>query len=82
MTGIWPDGFARIPDDDWAHRPLEELALEYDTVEDHGWYRNLDRTVRDAGFVQPGQVVLDDSAALASSRRGCRRRSPVATSAS
>ena len=62
MTGIWPDGFARIPDDDWAHRPLEELALKYDTVEDHGWYRNLDRTVHDiAGFVRPGQVVLDYS---------------------
>ncbi len=59
---IWPPGFRRIPDADWARRPLEELALKYDTVQDHGWYRNLDRTVEDvARFVEPGRIVVDYS---------------------
>jgi hypothetical protein len=41
----WPEGFDRIPDEDWVERPVEEFALHYDTVENHGWYRNLDLTV-------------------------------------
>jgi SAM-dependent methyltransferase len=45
VEGVWPQGFRRIPDDDWVERPPEELALKYDTVQDHGWYRNLDLTV-------------------------------------
>ena len=42
---VWPDGVARIPADDWVSRPPEELARNYDTVREHGWYRNLDLTV-------------------------------------
>jgi len=62
MDVLWPDGFPRIPDDDWARSPVERLALKYDTVEDHGWYRNLDRTIADiASFVRPGQILLDYS---------------------
>jgi SAM-dependent methyltransferase len=58
----WPDGFARIPDEEWIHRPLESLALKYDSVQDHGWYRNLDRTVDDLGaFLRPGHILLDYS---------------------
>jgi ubiquinone/menaquinone biosynthesis C-methylase UbiE len=58
----WPDGFARIPDEDWVRRPLESLAVKYDSVQDHGWYRNLDRTVRDlAAFLRPGHILLDYS---------------------
>jgi SAM-dependent methyltransferase len=41
----WPDGFARVPADDWVDRAPEELARKYDTVREHGWYRNLDPTV-------------------------------------
>ena len=41
----WPDEFARIPDEDWVSQPVEEFGLQYDTVENHGWYRNLDLTV-------------------------------------
>ncbi len=41
---------------------MEELALKYDTVEDHGWYRNLDRTVEDlTKFLGPDHVVVDYS---------------------
>lgn len=59
---IWPPGFRRVPDDDWVGRPPEELALKYDTVQDHGWYRNLDPTVeRLAGVLREHDVLLDYS---------------------
>lgn len=45
MSFPWPAGFPRIPDDEWASRPVAELAAKYDTVETHGWYENLDRTI-------------------------------------
>ena len=62
MHSPWPTGFRRVPDEDWARGPVEELALKYDTVEDHGWYRNLDRTVGDlTRFVGPDHVVVDYS---------------------
>jgi ubiquinone/menaquinone biosynthesis C-methylase UbiE len=58
----WPDGFARIPDEAWVDRPAEEFALHYDTVENHGWYRNLDLTVEQlAGDLRPGDVLIDYS---------------------
>ncbi len=58
----WPTDWKRVPDEDWVNSPVEELALKYDTVEDHGWYRNLDRTIADvAAFVRPGHLVLDYS---------------------
>lgn len=58
----WPAGFERVPDEDWARTPTEELALKYDTVQDHGWYRNLDRTVDQlAAELRPDDVLLDYS---------------------
>jgi ubiquinone/menaquinone biosynthesis C-methylase UbiE len=58
----WPDDFPRIPDEDWVGRPVEEFALHYDTVENHGWYRNLDLTVEQlAGDLRPGDVLIDYS---------------------
>ena len=62
MRSLWPPGVARIPEEDWVRAPVEELALKYDTVEHHGWYRNLDCTVRDIErFVAPGQLIVDYS---------------------
>jgi SAM-dependent methyltransferase len=62
VESVWPEGFARVPDAAWVRKPIEELALKYDTVEGHGWYRNLDKTVEDlARFVRPGHLVLDYS---------------------
>jgi len=59
---IWPEGFVRIPDEDWVAAPVESLALNYDTVEDHGWYRNLDRTLEDlAAYIEPGMILVDYS---------------------
>ena len=62
MSFAWPPGVARVPDEDWAAAPIESLALKYDTVQDHGWYRNLDRTVRDLeAALGPGGLLLDYS---------------------
>lgn len=59
---IWPPGFPRIPDDEWVAQPPETLALTYDTVQDHGWYRNLDPTIeRLAEKLGPGDLLLDYS---------------------
>jgi SAM-dependent methyltransferase len=59
---IWPTGFARIPGDDWLDRPPEELARKYDTVREHGWYRNLDRTLDTLrSWLSPGEILLDYS---------------------
>jgi len=62
MALAWPDGFPRVPDEGWVKSPLETLALKYDTVEDHGWYSNLEPTVDDlAAFLRDGHVLVDYS---------------------
>jgi SAM-dependent methyltransferase len=62
MTFTWPDGFDRIPDESWVSSSVEELALRYDTVENHGWYSNLDHTVERVGyFLRPGDLLVDYS---------------------
>jgi SAM-dependent methyltransferase len=51
-----------VPDEDWARRPSEELARKYDTVREHGWYRNLDPTVETlSGGLRGGDLLLDYS---------------------
>lgn len=58
----WPPGFQRIPDEDWTRQPVDTFGLRYDTVENHGWYRNLDPTVEDlAGHLEDGQLLIDYS---------------------
>jgi ubiquinone/menaquinone biosynthesis C-methylase UbiE len=58
----WPAGFARIPDEDWTRQRVDTVGLKYDTVEHHGWYRNLDPTVEDlARYLRDGQVLIDYS---------------------
>lgn len=58
----WPASFERIPDDDWTRQPVETLARNYDTVERHGWYQNLDRTVAElAAELGDGQILIDYS---------------------
>jgi SAM-dependent methyltransferase len=58
----WPEGFPRIPDDDWVEQPVEAFGLHYDTVENHGWYRNLDLTVEQlAADLHDGDVLVDYS---------------------
>jgi ubiquinone/menaquinone biosynthesis C-methylase UbiE len=58
----WDDDFPRIPEEDWVDRPVDAFGLHYDTVENHGWYRNLDLTVEQlAGDLQEGQILIDYS---------------------
>jgi ubiquinone/menaquinone biosynthesis C-methylase UbiE len=41
---------------------LEALALNYDTVENHGWYSNLDHTVEQIGeYARKGDILIDYS---------------------
>ena len=62
MDFQWPDGFDRIPSEPWTEDELESLALNYDTVENHGWYSNLDQTVEQVGeYVRKGDVLIDYS---------------------
>ncbi len=63
MVLAWPEGFRRVPEEPWVSAPIETLALKYDTVETHGWYRNLEPTVDDlAGYLRDGQILVDYSA--------------------
>ena len=58
----WPGGVTRIPDEDWTRQPVDTFGLRYDTVENHGWYRNLDPTVEDlARYLTGGQILIDYS---------------------
>ena len=58
----WPPGFTRVPDEDWTRQPVDTFGLHYDTVENHGWYRNLDPTVEDlARHLRDGDVLIDYS---------------------
>ncbi|MFQ5669964.1 MAG: class I SAM-dependent methyltransferase [Acidobacteriota bacterium] len=62
MLSLWPPGFRRIPPEDWTTQPVERLAIGYDTVEHHGWYRNLEPTLRQLETVlQEGDLLLDYS---------------------
>ena len=59
---IWPQGFPRVPADDWVARAPEELARTYDTVREHGWYRNLDASVATLRErLRDGDLLLDYS---------------------
>jgi SAM-dependent methyltransferase len=61
FTFDWGD-VERIPDEDWAEQPVDAFGLHYDTVENHGWYRNLDLTVEQlAGDLREGNVLIDYS---------------------
>lgn len=62
MPFRWPDGFGRVPPEDWVEAPVDSLAVRYDKVEHHGWYSNLDPTVDEVqAFVQTGDMVVDYS---------------------
>ena len=56
------DEFVRIPDEDWVGEPVDSFGLHYDTVENHGWYRNLDLTVEQlADELRDGHILIDYS---------------------
>ena len=58
----WPEGFVRVPDEDWTSRDIDEAGIAYDHVDAHGWYRNLDLTIEDlARTLEDGDLLLDYS---------------------
>jgi SAM-dependent methyltransferase len=58
----WQEGFVRIPKEDWVTQELDAFGLQYDTVENHGWYKNLDPTVEQlARVLDDGDVLVDYS---------------------
>jgi ubiquinone/menaquinone biosynthesis C-methylase UbiE len=58
----WPSEFPRILEEDWVEQPVDEFGRSYDSVENHGWYRNLDLTVEQlAAILRPGQILVDYS---------------------
>jgi ubiquinone/menaquinone biosynthesis C-methylase UbiE len=62
MSFAWPAGFRPVPDDDWTRSPIEALALKYDNVNHHGWYRNIDPTVEEiAATLKEGDLLVDYS---------------------
>lgn len=62
MPGLWPEGFARIPDAAWTATPIGTLARKYDSVEQHGWYRNLEPTIDELrATLRDGDLVCDYS---------------------
>lgn len=62
MRFQWPQGFVRIPDEEWASAPVDSFARGYDAVKTHGWYKNLEPTLDDVGrFMKDGEILLDYS---------------------
>jgi SAM-dependent methyltransferase len=58
----WPEGFERVPDEEWTQAPLSEAGLAYDHVDNHGWYSNLDRSVEQlAAYLRDGDILVDYS---------------------
>ena len=61
FTFSWGE-FPRIPDEEWVSQPVDAFGLHYDTVENHGWYRNLDLTVDQlAADLREGNILIDYS---------------------
>ncbi len=62
-VGPWPQDFERwLPAQSWVCQPVGELARKYDTVETHGWYRNLEPTALELRReLEPGSLWLDYS---------------------
>ena len=58
----WNFDFVRVPKEAWTELPLEDLAMKYDTVEEHGWYDNLIPTVQTIlDTHSPEDLILDYS---------------------
>jgi ubiquinone/menaquinone biosynthesis C-methylase UbiE len=58
----WPAAFARVPDQDWVTQPVDPFGAQYDAVDNHGWYRNLDPTVEQlAAELREGDILVDYS---------------------
>jgi len=51
-----------VPEEPWTQQRVDALALNYDTVENHGWYSNPDHTVEQIGeYARRGDILIDYS---------------------
>ena len=58
----WPEGFVRVPDEDWTKAEVHESGVAYDNVDAHGWYSNLNRLVDSlAAHLRGGDLLMDYS---------------------
>jgi len=58
----WPEGFVRVPDEDWTKAEVHESGVAYDSVDAHGWYSNLNRLVDSlAAHLRGGDLLMDYS---------------------
>ena len=56
---MWP---TRVPDADWTSLPIDTLARKYDSLENHGWYRNLEPTLEELhATLRDGDRIIDYS---------------------
>ena len=61
-TFAWPGDWKRVPDEDWTTDPVDDFGAAYDSVDKHGWYRNLDPTVEElAHLLDDGDIMIDYS---------------------
>jgi hypothetical protein len=62
MLDPWPPGVSRIPQSDWTALSIDQLARKYDSVENHGWYRNLEPTIEELiSALRNGDLICDYS---------------------
>lgn len=58
----WPQGFDRIPDEDWLQRPVDESAMRYDRHGANAFRRNWDPTIAQVlTILDASKVLLDYS---------------------
>lgn len=66
MKPVWPVGYTRVPDEDWATAPLDESGVNYDNTGNHGWNKNLEPLVAQAlSVLDENKRMLDYSCGTA-----------------
>lgn len=62
LEKAWPEGFDRIPNEDWLRKPVEDSALQYDKHGANAFRRNWDPTIAQVLTVlDESKVILDYS---------------------
>jgi SAM-dependent methyltransferase len=59
---VWPEGWERVPDEDWTRQPVDAFGTAYDQVDQHSWYSNLNPTVEELShLLREGDILVDYS---------------------
>ncbi|WP_169732948.1 class I SAM-dependent methyltransferase [Haloechinothrix halophila] len=60
--GRWPEGFDRIPDEDWLKKPVEESAMRYNKHGSNAFNKNWDPTIAQVlSVLDDEHIILDYS---------------------